>query len=178
MQDFTRYNICMITLYLDMDGVLADFNKEYTKFDPLKEDRKKFRDAVLTHKIFEKLDFLPDTQELLNHVSKLNNVRVEILTSMGTHEPSQANAAKEQKLKWLNSKNIPWKANFVHNKQEKAKYATPTSILIDDSSGCIGPFIAAGGHGILHSHSSETIRILDSTILKIRVIQELDSKHA
>ena len=168
----------MITLYLDMDGVLADFNKEYTKFDPLKEDRKKFRDAVLTHKIFEKLDFLPDTQELLNHVSKLNNVRVEILTSMGTHEPSQANAAKEQKLKWLNSKNIPWKANFVHNKQEKAKYATPTSILIDDSSGCIGPFIAAGGHGILHSHSSETIRILDSTILKIRVMQELDSKHA
>ena len=45
----------MITLYLDMDGVLADFNKEYTKFDPQKEDRKKFRSAVIDHKIFEKL---------------------------------------------------------------------------------------------------------------------------
>jgi hypothetical protein len=56
----------------------------------------------------------------------------------------------------------------VNNKEQKAKYATPTSILIDDSSGCIGPFIAAGGHGILHSHASETIRILDSTILQIR----------
>ncbi len=178
MQDFTRYNNTMITLYLDMDGVLADFNKEYTKFDPQKEDRKKFRDSVLTHKIFEKLDFMPDTQELLNHVCKLNNVNIEILTSMGTHEPNQANEAKSQKLKWLNAKNIPYKANFVHDKQEKAKYATPTSILIDDSSGCIGPFIDAGGHGILHSHSSETIRILDSTILQIRVAAELDSKYA
>jgi 5'(3')-deoxyribonucleotidase len=168
----------MITLYLDMDGVLADFNKEYTKFDPQKEDRKKFRDSVMTHKIFEKLDFMPDTQELLNHVCKLNNVTIEILTSMGTHDLDQAYEAKNQKLKWLNAKNIPYKANFVHNKQEKAKYATPTSILIDDSSGCIGPFIAAGGHGILHSHSSETIRILDSTILQIRVAAELDSKYA
>ncbi len=170
MQYFTMYNRPMITLYLDMDGVLADFNKEYTKYDPQKEDRKKFRDAVLTHKIFEKLDFMPDTQELLNHVSKLNGVNIEILTSMGTHEPTQANEAKTQKLAWLNKKNIPYKANFVHDKQEKAKYATPMSILIDDSSGCIGPFIAAGGHGILHSHSSETIAILDSTILKIHSV--------
>ena len=170
MQDFTRYNHTMITLYLDMDGVLADFNKEYTKFDPQKEDRKKFRDAVLSHHIFEKLDFMPDTQELLNHVSKLYGVNIEILTSMGTHQQDQANAAKMQKLKWLSEKNIPYKANFVHNKQEKAQYATATSILIDASIGCITPFNAAGGHGILHSHSSETIRILDSTILQIRAI--------
>ena len=157
-----------ITLYLDMDGVLADFNKEYTKFDPNKEDRKRFRYAVLEHNIFEKLDFMPDAQELLNHVSKLSGVDIQILTSMGTHETTQANAAQMQKIKWLNEKNIPYKPNFVHNKQEKAKYATPTSILIDDSSGCIGPFIAAGGHGILHIHSSETNRILDSLILQIR----------
>lgn len=161
----------MITLYLDMDGVLADFNKEYTKLDPNKEDRKKFRAAVLEHNIFEKLDFMPDTQELLNHVSRLNGVTVEILTSMGTHEPVQAESAKRQKYKWLDAKNIPYKANFVHNKQEKAKYATPTSILIDDSAGCISPFIEAGGHGILHTTASDTIRILDSIILQLKAIQ-------
>ena len=116
-----------ITLYLDMDGVLADFHKEYTKYDPQKADRKKFRDAVLNHNIFEKLDFMPDTQELLNHVSHLNGVTIEILTSMGTHDPFQANAAKIQKLNWLDSKNIPYRANFVHSKSEKAKYATPRS---------------------------------------------------
>jgi 5'(3')-deoxyribonucleotidase len=156
-----------ITLYLDMDGVLADFNKEYTKYDPQKDDRKKFRSAVIDHQIFEKLDFMPDTQELLNHVTRLNNVRIEILTSMGTHDPFQANCAKYQKINWLKSKNIPYKANFVHSKIEKAAYATPTSILIDDSVGCIDPFKAKGGYGILHTNSSDTIRILDVTILQI-----------
>ena len=160
----------MIMLYLDMDGVLADFNKEYTKIDPLKEDRKKFRSAVLDHQIFTKLDFLPDTQELLNHVSRLQGVTIEILTSMGTHDPFQAQAAKNQKLQWLAAKNLPWKANFVHNKQEKSKYATSRSILIDDSVGCISPFVEAGGHGILHTNASNTIRLLDSTLLQLRAL--------
>lgn len=159
-----------ITLYLDMDGVLADFNKEYIKYDPNKEDRKKFRSAVLDHHIFEKLDFMPDTKELLNHVSRLHGIKIEILTSMGTHDPFQGNSAKYQKLDWLKKHNIPYPANFVRNKKEKAQYATPTSILIDDSPGCIGPFIEAGGHGILHHKASETIRILDSTILQIKAI--------
>lgn len=163
----------MITLYLDMDGVLADFNKAYLLLDPEKADRKRFREAVLTHRIFETLDFMPDTQELLNHVSKLNGVKVEILTSMGTHDPFQGDSAKQQKLLWLNKHRIPYKANFVRNKEEKAQYATPTSILIDDSIGCITPFNAAGGHGILHTNSADTNRLLDSTILQIHVLAAL-----
>lgn len=165
----------MITLYLDMDGVLADFHKAYIKYDPNKDDRKKFRASVMEYKIFEDLDFMPDTQELLNHVSKLHGINVEILTSMGTHDPIQGEEAKRQKLKWLNAKNIPYKANFVRSKEEKANYATPNSILIDDSVGCISPFIRAGGHGILHTNSSETISILDSTILQIRALGALRS---
>jgi len=165
----------MITLYLDMDGVLADFNKEYTKLDPKKEDRKRFRSAVIDHKIFEKLDFMPDALELLNHVSRLHTVHIEILTSMGTHDPFQGKCAMEQKMDWLRAKNIPYKPNFVRNKQEKSNYATPNSILIDDSPGCIGPFIAAGGHGILHHKSSETIRILDSLIIQLRALEALRS---
>ena len=158
----------MITLYLDMDGVLADFNKEYTKYDPLKEDRKKFRSAVMEHKIFEKLDFMPDAQELLNHVSKLQGVNIEILTSMGTHEPNQAFEGKSQKLNWLAKWNIPYKANFVHDKISKAKFAGSTSILIDDSIGCIAPYIEAGGHGILHVNATDSIRMLDATLSKLK----------
>jgi 5'(3')-deoxyribonucleotidase len=165
----------MITLYLDMDGVLADFNKAYIKFDPKKEDRKRFRSAVMDYKIFEDLDFMPDTQELLNHVSRLQNVHIEILTSMGTHDPFQGNETKRQKLKWLDRYNIPYKANFVRSKVEKSEYANEHSILIDDSVGCISPFIKEGGHGILHTNASETISILDATINNIRALSALRS---
>jgi hypothetical protein len=167
----------MITLYLDMDGVLADFHKEYDKFDPNRDDRKKFRASVLDHHIFEKLDFMPDTQELLNHVSKLQGINVEILTSMGTHDPFQGEAAKTQKLKWLNAKNIPYKANFVRSKEEKAQYATPTSILIDDSIGCITPFKEAGGYGILHTNAKDTIDQLNSILKQILTLEVL-RKHS
>lgn len=165
----------MITLYLDMDGVLADFNKEYLKYDPEKSDRKRFRYAVLNDTLFEKLDFMPDALQLLRHVSALNDIRVEILTSMGTHEPVQAMAAKYQKHNWLDAKNIPYPANFVNTKHEKAKYATSNSILIDDSIGCITPFNEAGGHGILHTNSTDTIAMLDSTLVQIRTLAAINA---
>jgi hypothetical protein len=92
---------------------------------------------------------------------------------MGTHEPLQANEAKMQKLKWLDAKNIPYKANFVNNKEQKAKYATPTSILIDDSIGCITPFASAGGYGILHTNSADTINKLNSTLKQILTLELL-----
>jgi len=163
----------MITLYLDMDGVLCNFDKAYRKLDPEKADRKKFREAVFTYKIFEDLEFMPDAQELLNFVCKLDNIDIQILTSMGTFDEIQGNAAKYQKMHWLNSKNIPYKANFVRSKQEKANFAHENAILVDDSIGCIKPFTEKGGHGILHTRSSDTIQQLRATINGISGISAL-----
>jgi hypothetical protein len=163
----------MITLYLDMDGVLCNFDKAYRVYDPEKSDRKRFRQAVLDYHIFEDLEFMPDAQELLNYVCKLDDIQVEILTSMGTFDAVQGNAAKYQKMKWLDTHNIPYKANFVRSKEEKAKYATPTTILVDDSIGCIKPFNAACGHGILHLKSIDTIPQIGNVIRGIRGINAL-----
>jgi len=163
----------MITLYLDMDGVLCNFDKAYRKLDPEKADRKKFREAVFTYKIFEDLEFMPDTTELMNYVSKLEGITIEILTSMGTYDAEQGNAARYQKMRWLDKKNIPYKANFVRAKQEKANFAHDRAILVDDSIGCITPFTAKGGHGILHTKSSDTIQQIHDTIRGIRGLSAL-----
>ena len=163
----------MITLYLDMDGVLCNFDKAYRRYDPEKVDRTRFRDAVMTYKIFEDLEFMPDAQELLNYVCKLNTVTIEILTSMGTFDIVQGNEAKSQKLKWLDTWNIPYKANFVRSKEEKSNFANENTILVDDSTGCVRPFNAKGGHGILHTSASDSIQQIHDTIRGIRGLNAL-----
>jgi hypothetical protein len=169
----------MITLYLDMDGVLANFDKTYKAYDPTNTfDRKKFRSSVMEYKIFEDLEFMPDAQQLLNYVSKLQNIDVQILTSMGTYDPIQGNEAKLQKQKWLDKHNIPYKANFVRTKTEKAQYAKDDSILVDDSPGCIDPFNAKGGHGILHTRSSDSIQQIHDVIRGIMGLNALRGVYA
>ena len=158
-----------------MDGVLADFTTAYTKLRTGAPDNaKRFRSSVMDHKIFETLEFMPDAHQLLNHVKHIlntsNDVHVEILTSTGTHDPFQADEAKRQKKVWLAKHKIPYHPNFVNSKREKAQYANKNSILIDDSIGCVSPFIEANGLGILHTTASNSIRILDSTLLQLRAI--------
>ena len=163
----------MITLYLDMDGVLCNFDKAYRALDPEKADRKKFREAVFTYKIFEDLEFMHDAHVLLDYVAKLENINIEILTSMGTYDELQGHEAKTQKLYWLHKHNIPYKANFVRAKQEKANYAHDRAILVDDSIGCITPFAGKGGHAIHHSRSSDTIQQIHETIRGINGLHAL-----
>jgi hypothetical protein len=163
----------MIKLYLDMDGVLCDFQTAYTNMRTGAADNaKRFRAAVIDYKIFEDLEFMPDAKELLAHVRTLP-VHIEILTSVGTYDPFQGEDTKRQKKLWLSKHNIPYKPNFVRSKQEKAEYATPRSILIDDSIGCVKPFEFADGHAILHTTAKKTILELDNLILQLSALSAM-----
>ena len=168
----------MITLYLDMDGVLCNFDKAYRKITDKKEkDHKYFRSAVMQYKIFEDLEMLPDTKLLLDYVKTLD-VNVEILTSMGTYDSVQGSEARRQKLLWLAANNITYTANFVRSKDEKANFAHDRAILVDDSPGCINPFSAKNGHGILHTNSTESIQLIHETIRGIRGLYALRKDYA
>ena len=64
---------------------------------------------------------------------------------------------KAQKEKWLKDHGIKWKANFVPGKRHKYKFATPDSIIIDDTFSVIEDWNKAGGIGIWHKDASSTV---------------------
>lgn len=144
-------------LYLDMDGVVADFNKAYLSQwdwgDGYKFDRERFYKSVVEKHIFSDLEWMPNGIAFISGIREIEKefgLHIEMLTSTGSKRTLVKTHASSQKTQWLIDMGLMWKPNFVTSKPEKAQYATPMSILIDDSEGCIKPFIAAGGFGILH----------------------------
>lgn len=147
-----------------MDGVLSDFEKQFT--DLYGEDSLKKRDRKLwsedwsdfiERKQFEELPKFPGADELLQFISKLP-IEIEILTSSGGlkfHEQ-----VKQQKKNWLKKYYIAYKPHVVPGRKHKKEYATPETILIDDTKDVINSFNRAGGIGIIHRNVKETINKL------------------
>lgn len=150
-------------IYVDMDGVLSDFHKRYKEVfnrDPSKTSKKEFHslfDEFIDGKNFATLDLYPGALDLISY---LNSVKIskEILSSTGYE--SVFEKVSKQKQEWLNNHNINYKANFVPGKRFKYKFATPNSIIIDDTQSVIDDWNKAGGIGILHRDAISTISIL------------------
>ena len=151
-------------IYLDMDGVIADFDKRYKelyKMEPKEaEDKKefyKFFDNFITTKQFATLDLMPDAVPLLNYLSKLN-IPTEILSS--TSSEKRDADIRAQKLMWLQTHNIGFKVNLVPGKRLKKDFSNVNSILIDDTPVNIDQWRREGGVGILHTDTISTLGIL------------------
>ncbi len=153
------------TIYVDMDGVVADLVKKIKELTghTLRDDDKydqhawnKFHDILATgEKLFVEFDPIPDAHELWNYVKKY---KPSILTATGNLFPKEVD---EQKREWVKN-HLPG-ASTVHTvaaSRQKAKFAHPDAILIDDRMKSIGPWREAGGIGILHTSAAETIKEL------------------
>jgi phosphoglycolate phosphatase-like HAD superfamily hydrolase len=152
------------TIYIDMDGVIVDFEKGYVqKFGVTPQSTRENKNFANRFEIFiddgefSKLDPMPDANLLFTFLNSLS-VPKEILSS--TAAPHWHNRVATQKQMWLLKHNIQYKANLVPGKDLKHRYATPNSIIIDDTKSVIDDWNKAGGIGILHTDAVSTIGML------------------
>jgi hypothetical protein len=151
-------------IYLDMDGVIADFDKRYKaryKMEPREAEQHKEFDKFFTQFIndgeFATLDLMPDAMELINYLRSLK-VPTEILSSSASEKRDPQ--IRPQKMEWLEKNNIEFPAIIVPGKRHKKDYSNKNTLLIDDTGVNIDQWRREGGIGILHTDAQTTINIL------------------
>ena len=158
-----------VQIYVDMDGVIADFVGGIKKgLVPDYDEHKyhtdpKYRDAMWDTvaeysegggKMWLELPVMADAMELWNF---LKPHKPQILSATGR----KTYGAAAQKKEWIKTHISPSvKVNLVQAARMKAQYAKKGDILIDDQPKAINPWKAAGGVGILHTSAKDTIKQL------------------
>ncbi len=144
-------------LYVDLDGVLADFDKacvELTGFKPVDGKRQGIMWAAMAKhpNFFGSLDWMPDGEELWDYCKQYKPT---ILTGI----PRGGWAAK-QKREWCYRKlgyDVPVITCFSSNKPD---YCNPGDILVDDRTKIMEQWKMKGGLYILHTSAKESIEHL------------------
>jgi 5'(3')-deoxyribonucleotidase len=150
----------LMKLYVDLDGVLTDFNKKLSEVmgKPFKNE---FSNDPSIWKAITKagaefwstMEWLPGGRDLWEELKKYDPT---ILSAPSNH-PSSVEGKKE----WLKD-NIPGVPFILEQKKEK--YANEDSILIDDREKNIKRWEAAGGIGILHKNPEKTLEGLKKVL--------------
>jgi len=163
-------------VYLDMDGVIADFFggvekmygvkhwKELTN-DKTKDLKKEVINRIVGSDFFATLPKFPTADQLIALIKSATGGKFSILTSplIGDHE----NSATQKKI-WI-SKNIEKPDEIIvsgrKEKWAKQKDGTP-NILIDDRPVNIDRWTAKGGFGILYQANKDSIIKVQSELNK------------
>jgi 5'(3')-deoxyribonucleotidase len=147
-------------IYQDLDGCLANFDQGFHKLThkyPSQYEKDHGREQfwnIITEsgaKFWSELRWMPGGRQLWNYISKYNPA---ILTA-----PSRHDSSREGKQQWV-TKYMPGTELLFEYSQDKKKYASPTSILIDDREDNISQWIEAGGLGIQYLSTDDTINQL------------------
>lgn len=150
----------MYTIYVDMDGVLVDFEKGYYDLTGIHTKQFVKGDSTFWKPISEAgagfwagLPWMPDGKELWRYVKKY---KPNILSA-----PSQDPSSIVGKEAWLkiNLQN-QFKKAYFYNRANKKLFAGENKILIDDMEQTINEWNEKGGIGILHTSTANTIKEL------------------
>lgn len=158
-----------LTVAIDSDGVLAHFEKKVCEINEATSISEIHRSRLwqsvdhydrTVEPFFESLEKMPDADVLMDFI-RHNFVNHFVLTACG-YTPKNA---AEQKKNWFRKHyGHDLIVKVVSKSPDKAQFATPTTILIDDRMKSIEPWVAAGGIGILHTDAETTITRLKEII--------------
>ena len=155
-------------IYIDMDGVLCDFDKKFKEISG--EDFIEYSDKYgwnKTWKTIEKsgieywseMEWNGGGKKLWNFLKNLDNV--EILT--GSPRDKVGEYAKKGKEIWIKKNIGDIKVNHIEGKL-KFTYVKNNDILIDDMERNCNLWENAGGIAILHKNTNNTIEELKKLI--------------
>lgn len=161
------------TVYLDMDGVLADFFGGVEKLygvnhwkqlasDKTKDLRQDVIERITGTNFFETLPKFNTADSLIGMVKKFTGGRFSILTSplRGDHD----NSARWKKI-WINQNMEQPDETIVTGRKEK--YATTNgtpNILVDDRPVNIQKWQDKGGYGILYQANKDSISTVEQSL--------------
>lgn len=166
----------MKTIYVDMDGVLSDFDKHYhdmfgvlprqVRETKVKGQYTEYWNKIIDARGFANLPLFPGAEELVSYLNTLDRKKVNIciLTSSGGFDRHVD--VQDQKLYWLAYYKMKFPAVVVPGRRFKSGFADDRSFLIDDTLSNIEEFIAAGGEAVQHTNASVTISKLKEWLSK------------
>lgn len=144
------------TIYLDLDGVFADFeNKAIELIGKKPKDMQPeefWRELGKFDHFWRDLDLMPGSRMLYDAVMKIPDVYVAFLTALPRPTGKMATAADDKRI-WVKEHfGTACRVYTVVGGVNKAKYIqTPDDILIDDTQRNIDAWTKQGGIGILHT---------------------------
>ena len=145
-------------IFLDMDGVLVDFDGEFERNHgilPYKLPRQELWQIVLdTKDYWVNLPKLKDADELVNYLNKFG---FKILTGLPQYGFDKAEVEKK---KWLLNHYGIKEGVICCLSKDKQQYGQKGDILIDDRLPNIERWVEMGGIGILHTSTEDTIKQL------------------
>lgn len=164
-----------MVIYLDMDGVIADFFGGFAKLNGKKhwkevDDVETKIDELAKTDFFGTLELYPDSKELVEFVKSFGDDWGICSSPLrGDHK----NSAYWKKV-WLDDNGfIPPKKEHLVFTSNKAKWATTDgkpNILIDDKPENIDKWIANGGIGIRYQANEDTIAKVKTAVLDSKMI--------
>jgi len=152
-------------LFIDMDGVLSDFDSKWVDVfneHPSESFNSEKWKRFCEGRNFLTLDLYPGASQLiayLNGLKKFPDISINILSSTGGYE--YHDLIQDQKIYWLKSHRIDLNPIFVPGKKFKRYHAKVNKLLVDDHIENCSEFIQHGGVSHLYTEPRQAIIFID-----------------